>query len=201
MNRADRAASFSLFKYQPPVYSIGDRLYVAFEFADEDELRRALGPVGLEGVADLKVGSERIPLEGRELLAEILGPAVTLEVGPEDRYEHLTEPDFAWAELLSAVVALSLAAFRDLRLPCLFQPHRALEDALERCRGGEPPDGVAADLLDVMLREAERSLERAGDARRFLPARLRTRPEVVTRLLLTEAARAALASAGILRLP
>jgi hypothetical protein len=99
---------------------------------------------------------------------------------------------------MSNHVAWALLALRKLALPCQFSAHRAVTEAIARCRQGEPAERVREELLGRMLAELHHVFEGAGDPRRFLPARLRTRPEVVMYLLLTEAQRRALVSAGLL---
>lgn len=390
-----RAERLAFFVYQPPIWSVGDRLHVTFEFASSAALRAALAPLSLDWLADAKLLEDRIQvLDGFDTDAEVFGNVVTLTLGPEDKYEHLGAedydraealearfhaagllphlgdrlhlddisfpasplpppppplapgpprflveileptpdgwivnvrerlggqrskfgqvpltaesrvvdlgtmatadmgglvrgeiaiatitmgpgsdgmmravvdrlervrpgaalvaeiaaayavlkgagilanpappeeiacayllrrevfPDFSVEALLDATldaellgrtvegypwlsnhVAWALLALRKLALPCQFSAHRALTEAIARCRRGEPPERVREELLGHMFAELHHVLEGAGDARRFLPARLRTRPEMGIYLLLTEAQRRALVSAGLL---
>jgi hypothetical protein len=161
-----------------------------------------------------EIAAAYVVLKGAGVLVDLAPPEeiaraylLRREVFPDFSVEALLDTTLE-AELLGRTVegypwmsnhvGWALLALRKLALPCQFSAHRALTEAIARCRQGEPPERVREELLGRMLAELHHVLEGAGDPRRFLPARLRTRPEVVISLLLTDAQRRALVSAGLL---
>ncbi|MDB4942637.1 MAG: hypothetical protein JWP97_2171 [Labilithrix sp.] len=111
----------SPFTYVESCWSVGDRYEVSLDFPDEATLRRELRPIGLDEIADTKLGDLVVRSVEPPIGAEVFGPAVSLCIGPEDPHEFLGDEHRAQAKRLAAVLRAQGTA-RYLRVPAEEKP-------------------------------------------------------------------------------
>lgn len=113
-----------------PEWSVGDRLTMQLELPDEPAVRRSLAPLGLEVVADMKIGDGSAEVLGELLQFQVFGTTTTLTLGPEDRYDFLEPRHHEQASRLEAMIMT-----HGLESAVVHTPFELREARLERLRG------------------------------------------------------------------